>query len=144
MIGLNQMFCQKFLSIIVLGTTQRCGKSSWLWWRSTNSNFGETIGDKRWPLTWSQMKEWNIIVIQLTWIYIPTICISGCFYNSRQQYRILLRVLTSSNRKRMKEYFNSCLLLFKIYQSLMMRQHKDNRNLHKCFVLYHYMRIWWF
>ena len=126
-IGLNQMFCQKFLSIIVLGTTQRCGKSSWLWWRSTNSNFGGTIGDKRWPLTWSQMKEWNIIVIQLPWIYIPTICISGCFYNSRQQYRILLRVLTSSNRKRMKEYFNSCLPLFKIYQSLMMRQHKDNR-----------------
>ena len=41
-----------------------------------------------------------------------------CFYNSRQQYRILLRVLTSSNRKRMKEYFNSCLPLFKIYQSL--------------------------
>ena len=34
----DQMFYHWFFSIILSGMTQRRGKSSWLWWRSTDSN----------------------------------------------------------------------------------------------------------
>ena len=44
------MFYHWFFSIILSGMTQRLGKSSWLWWRSTDSNL---------PLLKMQLNVWT-------------------------------------------------------------------------------------
>ena len=114
MIEKNSIVVLIWSSIIVPGTTQKRDKSSWLWLRSTNSNFEHPIGclETKDDL---QKKEWNILVMQFPWIDFsedPNHRPWRYFYHSWLLY-FSNTMLGSFNqfkpKKRMKVYFKSVL-----------------------------------